>query len=125
MKEKKPENKKHGRPNKNAFKDIDAKQVQNLLKSSGLSEIAAFLNCHVDTITNRFQEIYEKGREKGKARLRDLQLQSAIKGNVTMQIWLGKQYLNQTDKIDNNNGLTDEQTEALRNLAVKEMSELL
>lgn len=126
MKEKKPENKKHGRPNKNALKDIDAEQVEKLAeKFWHKSEIAAFLNCHVDTITNRFQELYEKGKEKGKARLRDLQLQSAIKGNVTMQIWLGKQYLNQTDKIDNNNGLTDEQTEALRKLAVKEMSELL
>ena len=33
---KKPENKKHGRPNKNALTDIDENQVQNLLKSPGL-----------------------------------------------------------------------------------------
>jgi len=92
--------KKDGRnkPNKNSLKDIDETQVEFLAgKFWQKSEIAAFLNCHVDTITNRFQEIYLKGRENGKAKLRDLQLRAANSGNVTMLIWLGKQYLNQRD----------------------------
>ena len=41
---------------------------------------------------------------------------SAMNGNVTMQIWLGKQYLDQVDKV-NTNGLTDEETERLRQIA--------
>ena len=43
-------------------------------------------------------------------RLRELQWDSAVKGNVTMQIWLGKQYLGQTDKSDTkiDGGLTIE-----------------
>ncbi len=93
--------KKDGRnkPNKNSLKDIDPAKVENLAgRFWTKSEIAAFMNCHVDTITNRFQEIYLKGKENGKAKLRDLQLSSAMKGNVTMQIWLGKQYLGQSDK---------------------------
>ena len=43
-----------------------------------------------------------------------------MNGNVTMQIWLGKQYLNQIDKV-NVNGLSDEETERLRQIANKEM----
>ena len=62
------------------------------------SEIAAFYDCHSDTITNRFQDIFIKGQEQGKTKLRDVQMKSAMNGNVTMQIWLGKQYLKQTDK---------------------------
>lgn len=95
--------KKDGRnkPNKRALKDIDGKDVLILAERFWTkSEIAAFCNCHVDTITNRFQEIYTKGRESGKAKLRDLQFAQAKKGNVTMLIWLGKQYLGQTDKAE-------------------------
>ena len=36
--------------------------------------------------------------EQGKASLRRMQYGAANKGNVTMQIWLGKQYLGQNDK---------------------------
>lgn len=82
---------------------IDPEQVLKLAeKFWAKTEIAAFFNVHVDTLRDHFHDIYEKGREKGKAKLRDLQLQSAIKGNVTMQIWLGKQYLGQKEPKDTN-----------------------
>lgn len=102
--------KKHGvANNKNALKDINPEDVRKLAeKFWAKSEIAAFLECHVDTITNRFQEIYLKGRENGKAKLRDIQLRSAMGGNVTMQIWLGKQYLGQTDKQETEINLPQE-----------------
>ena len=92
--------KKHGvANNKNAQKEINPIQVKRLAeKFWSKSEIAAFLDCHVDTVTNRFQEVYAKGKEVGKTKLRDLQMKSAQNGNVTMQIWLGKQYLGQSDK---------------------------
>ena len=92
--------KKHGViNNKNAEKKIDSNGVYKLaLKFWTKSEIASFYDCHADTITNRFQDIYTKGIEQGKAKLRDIQMKSAVHGNVTMQIWLGKQYLKQTDK---------------------------
>jgi hypothetical protein len=92
--------KKHGvSNNKNALKKIDANGVYKLaLRFWTKSEIASFFDCHADTITNRFQDIYTKGIEQGKAKLRDIQMKSAVHGNVTMQIWLGKQYLKQTDK---------------------------
>ena len=119
--------KKDGRnkPNKRALKDIDKKDVLALSERFWTkSEIAAFLNCHVDTITNRFQEIFLKGRENGKAKLRDLQFKSANSGNVTMQIWLGKQYLDQTDKTQVSN-LSETELERLREIATQEMKQNL
>jgi hypothetical protein len=79
--------------------DIDETEVEKLASRFWTkTEIAAFFDVHVDTITNNFQSFYEKGRENGKAKLRDCQIKSAMGGNVTMQIWLGKQYLGQSDK---------------------------
>lgn len=78
-----------------------------------MTEIAAFFNCSDKTISNRFSDILIKGREGGKAKLRDLQIKSALNGNVTMQIWLGKQYLEQVDRV-NTSGLSEEETNRLR-----------
>ena len=118
--------KKHGvANNKNALKDIDGEDVRKLSeKFWPKSEIAAFLGCHVDTITNRFQEIYLKGRENGKSKLRDIQLRAAMSGNVTMLIWLGKQYLDQTDKTQVSN-LSEAELERLREIATQEMKQNL
>jgi hypothetical protein len=44
-----------------------------------------------------FSGAYEKGLENGKSSLRRLQWKAALGGNITMQIWLGKQYLGQRD----------------------------
>ena len=115
--------KKDGRnkPNKNSLLKINEEDVRKLAERFWtITEIAAFFNCSDKTISNRFSDIVVKGKENGKAKLRDIQLRSAMNGNVTMQIWLGKQYLNQIDKV-NVNGLSDEETERLRQIANKEM----
>ena len=63
-------------------------------------EIASMVGVSVDTLQrdSEFCGIYKKGIEGGKMSLRRLQWKLADKGNVTMAIWLGKQYLGQTDK---------------------------
>jgi hypothetical protein len=38
--------------------------------------------------------------EGGRKSLRRMQYESATKGNIAMQIWLGKQYLGQRDNLD-------------------------
>lgn len=43
----------------------------------------------------KFQEAIERGRAKGRCSLRKAQFDAALDGNVTAQIWLGKQLLNQ------------------------------
>jgi len=79
--------------------DIDPHQVRKL---AGLGctneEIASFVGCSHDTLTRRFKQELEDGRAQGKASLRRKQWETAMSGNVTMLIWLGKQYLSQTDK---------------------------
>ena len=47
---------------------------------------------------NSFSEIFRQKRGIGKVSLRRSQWQAAEKGNVTMLIWLGKQYLGQTEE---------------------------
>jgi len=63
-------------------------------------EIATFLGVNVSTLKrdDEFCTIYKKGIEEGKISLRRLQWKLADRGNVTMAIWLGKQYLGQKDK---------------------------
>lgn len=62
-------------------------------------EIATLSGCSVDTLTRRFADILSKGREGLKVKLRRAQIRAAEGGNVVMLIWLGKQYLAQTDRI--------------------------
>lgn len=73
-------------------------------------EIAAFMGCSVDTLDNRFSEVIAKGREAGKTSLRRKQYETAMNGNVTMLIWLGKQWLGHTDKIEQKTEMTTTDT---------------
>jgi hypothetical protein len=73
-----------------------------------LSEIASFFNCAHDAIQRavirehktNFASYYEQKSEKGRISIRRRQFQSAETGNVTMLIWLGKQWLGQRDKAN-------------------------
>jgi hypothetical protein len=64
------------------------------------SEIASAIGLSVDTLTRNpnFAEVYKRGAEGGRKSLRRMQFESPNKGNVVMQIWLGKQYLGQSDR---------------------------
>lgn len=67
-------------------------------------EMANFLGCSHDTIEKRIREdeafyvAYKGGQAERKVGLRRSQWKLADKGNCTMQIWLGKQYLGQSDQ---------------------------
>ena len=64
------------------------------------SEIASLLGVSLSLLEHdpEFLRIHKKGMESGRASLRRMQYLNANKGNATMQIWLGKQYLGQKDK---------------------------
>lgn len=47
-----------------------------------------------------FSECLKKFGVNGKISLRRYQFSSAKKGNTAMLIWLGKQYLNQSEKVE-------------------------
>jgi hypothetical protein len=54
-----------------------------------------------------FAETIERGRSKGRISLRRSQLKILQDGSATMGIWLGKQYLGQTDEVNvNTNAMT-------------------
>ena len=78
--------------------DIDPSKVEQL-SSFGCTvlEIASFFGCDESLIRKSYSDFITKGRQKGKIRLRQLQWKSAESGNVQMQIWLGKNILNQSD----------------------------
>lgn len=69
-------------------------------------EIASGLGVSTDTLERRRKEETEiaeaikRGREEGKRSLRRLQWEAAQKGNTTMLVWLGKQWLGQRDKAE-------------------------
>ncbi len=65
-----------------------------------ISEMASFFECSRDTIERRFAAEVLKGRDGGKTRLRRLMWQSAEKGNAVMQIFLAKNVLGYSDKVD-------------------------
>ncbi len=63
-------------------------------------EIAEALGYDDNTLKRNFEIFLIKGRGNLKERLKRKQISVAMQGNVTMLIWLGKQYLGQAEKIE-------------------------
>jgi len=85
-------------------KDIDPEQVRKLAAIGCTNvEIASVLGCSHDTIERRFLDEVNAGRQAGKMSIRRKQYETAMSGNVTMLIWLGKQMLDQSDKATSYN----------------------
>ena len=81
--------------------DVDTIKLLKLAKIGlTIRECADVLNVSEDLLSKSYSEIYTKGRENLKERLRLKQIKKALEGNVVMLIWLGKQYLEQKDKQD-------------------------
>lgn len=94
---------KRGRPRK-ILNDEGAEAITKLASMMCTDEeIATFLGTTVDTLKNKqnndlFQTSKEKGQNTGRASLRRAQFKAAERGNPSMLIWLGKQYLGQKDE---------------------------
>jgi hypothetical protein len=96
-----------GRPRQSLTTEDDWTDVMRLcqIQCSG-NEIAQFFNISRDTLERRIAERYDQTlaefineRQRiGHISLRRVQFQKALEGNVTMLIWLGKQYLGQDDR---------------------------
>ena len=61
------------------------------------TEICNWFGIGPDALRNNFAAELTKGREDVKIALRRAQLTTALEGNATMQIWLGKNLLGQSD----------------------------
>ena len=96
---------KMGRPEK----EIDKEQFEKLC---GLQctqvEISGWFHISADTLDRwckrtykkTFADVFREKRQSGCISLRRKQMETALGGNITMLIFLGKQYLGQSDKIE-------------------------
>ena len=109
-----------GRPKK----VIDQKMFENLCSlQCTLSDIAGVFDCCEDTIETwckrtykeNFSDVYKKHSVKGKVSLRKSQFDLAKK-NASMAIWLGKQYLGQSDTVNVVGQVSDETKAAVKSL---------
>ena len=100
---------KRGAPARKKFDDNQWKQVEALCKIQCTGEeIASIMGVSYDTLNGimlrdlkmSFTEYFGEKSSAGRASLRRRQWLTADGGNATMQIWLGKQWLGQTDKVD-------------------------
>lgn len=94
-----------GRP----LKVIDKEKFEELCElQCSMKEICQTLDVSDKTLSawvkrtygkKYFSEVFEQKRKRGFYRLRSAQYALALSGNTTMQIWLGRNWLGQTDKI--------------------------
>ena len=81
-------------------------------------EIAGIMHVDEDTLNRlirvrykmSFSEFYERYSASGNMSLRRAQFKSAEAGNTSMQIWLGKQWLDQSDKLETRISNIDDKT---------------
>jgi len=102
---------------------IDKKIFENLCKKFARSgEIASILDVHRTTLyswaereyNKPFKEVFEQFTNHAKVSLRAMQFNLA-KSNATMAIFLGKQYLGQTDNPISEDSINDSQISNLFN----------
>jgi len=88
---------------------IDQEQFEKLCSiHCTATEVAAWFRCSVDTIERWCQKTYQqtfaeirvKKAEAGKVSLRRAMWQRALEGNVPLLIWLSKQHLGMTEKVE-------------------------
>jgi len=97
-----------GRPPKLIEDEDLISKIKNLAAiQCTMAQAAAALGVGRTTLTDflnknpRSREAWESGPEYGRLALRQMQLATARKGNVRMQIWLGINWLGQTNRVDN------------------------
>ena len=120
---------KDGRP-RIEFDEKDWRLIENLCgHMCTKEEISSILGVSEDTLDRRIKEEYDctfavyfnKHSSKGKVSLRRHQFKLAEAGNPTMLIWLGKQYLGQTDKQEVDNRSSDGSMSPVRDLSDEEL----
>jgi hypothetical protein len=86
------------------IKRVDIETVKKLAQlHCTYQEIAEFVGVSTKTLQRSYVHYIKKGRELGKISLRKAQFEKALGGSVPMMIWLGKQHLDQKDKIEQTN----------------------
>jgi exoribonuclease R len=91
------------------IKDIDFRDFEKCCQMQCTQEeIAGWFEIDEETLVRRvtehynksFSEVYKKYSAGGKCSLRRRQFRRAQNGDRVMMIWLGKQYLGQSEKVE-------------------------
>lgn len=107
-----------GRP----FKKIDEDLLKKLAHiHCTMDEMASILGCSVDTLERNYAGMIKEAKDGGKMSLRRQLFQMALNGNLGAAVWLSKQHLGMSEKIENKNDVQI----ALKDLTKKEDKELL
>ena len=88
-------------PRKLSSETLTAAQLEELV-ARGLtdSELANLLGISETRWKLRYTSVITRGRARLRQSLRKAQIKSALSGNASMLIWLGKQYLGQRDRLE-------------------------
>jgi len=110
---------KMGRPRK----EFDPEQFEKLCSiQCTIEEICAYFDMDHETLNERIKEeyngktfstIFATKRKTGHVSLRRSQFQKALEGDNTMLVWLGKNYLGQRDKFEDDTSKSTDNTDAL------------
>ena len=81
--------------------DYDEALIADLAKiHCTIDEISRIVGCSTETLETRFLPLIKKNQADGKMSLRRAQIKMFEAGNATMAIWIGKQWLEQKDKVE-------------------------
>ena len=85
--------------------EVDVEILKNLASiGCPTYEIASVMNVSARTLKRNFAEIIDQYKERGKASLRKKMFDKAVKkDNTMMQIFLSKNYLGMSDKVQQTN----------------------
>ena len=85
--------------------EVDIEILKNLASiGCPTYEIASVMNVSARTLKRNFAEIIDQYKERGKASLRKKMFDKAVKkDNTMMQIFLSKNYLGMSDKVQQTN----------------------
>jgi len=86
-----------GRPGKQRV--IKPEDIENLARlHCTWVEMSDYFNIPIETLKYRFRVLVTKAQVETKQALRKAQIKAALGGNTSMQIWLGKNILGQSDQ---------------------------
>lgn len=86
-----------GRPPVNLDEEAIARMIG---KGFTVEYVADYFGVSATTMYAKYSEALRKGYVFREGCLQAKQFHDAMRGNVTLQIWLGKQWLKQSDKVE-------------------------
>lgn len=82
-------------------KEIDVQKLKEFLEvNMPIKRIGHYFNCTPETLYNKYADLIIESNVNYEFHIRQAQLRTALSGNPTMLIWLGKQYLGQRDMLE-------------------------